>query len=144
MIREYLEGGKMIGHPIEAATKEEAMEVFAQGLKEKAAERDQKAAVREVEELLHPGSTVAPEPRALGDSPVGVVIKAPTLKVPEKNPALNGRKFLALEFQCSACGAALEAVFKDGFLQIAPCPTCLGELENMIAAGKRFLDRKHA
>ena len=61
---------------------------------------------------------------------------------PLKNPTLDGKTFLSLEFQCSACGVSLAAVFKDGYLQIDPCPTCLGELESMVAASKRFLERK--
>ena len=61
---------------------------------------------------------------------------------PLTNKKLNGKKFLSLEFQCSSCGTILVAVFKDGYLQIDPCPTCLGELESMVAASKRFLERK--
>jgi hypothetical protein len=130
MIREYLEGGKVVGHPIEAATKEEALKIFEEKLPGIQKNRDEELARREVEDFLHPAEKV----------PVG---DGRDFKIPIPDAKLNGRKFLALEFQCSACGAALEAVFKDGFLQIAPCPTCLGELENMIAAVKRFLDRKN-
>jgi len=118
MVREYLEGGKMVGHPIEAGSQEEALKIFEEKLPGIREER-----VREKAEE--------------------VPIAGPGIPRIRTDFSLNGKKFLALEFQCSACGAALEAVFKDGFLQIAPCPTCLGELENMIAAGKRFLDRKH-
>ena len=111
LIREFVDG-KMIGHPVEAETKEEAIEKFHEALpflKEQESEEDHSPDV--------------------GNKPV-------------PNKKLNGRKFLSLEFQCSSCGTVLVAVFKDGYLQIDPCPTCLGELEKMVEASKRFLERK--
>ena len=104
MVRALVDG-KMIGHPVEAETEEEAKAKFAEALPF-------------LEE------------------------QAPPSAPPIKNEAMNGRKFLSIEFQCSACGASLEAEFQNGYLQVSPCATCLGELESMVAASKRFLDRK--
>ena len=109
-----LVNGKMIGHPVEADTKEQAQEKFEKILPDLA-------------------KSESPPPPLPPDSP-----SAPPLT----NKKLNGKKFLSLEFQCSSCGTILVAVFKDGYLQIDPCPTCLGELESMVAASKRFLERK--
>ena len=107
-----LVNGKMIGHPVEAESEEEAKAKFEEALPILA----QQAADR---------------PPAAADA--GILLK---------NEGLNGRKFLSIEFQCAACGSALEAEFRDGYLQVSPCPTCLGELESMVAASKRFLERK--
>jgi hypothetical protein len=104
-----LVNGKMIGHPVEAETEEEAKAKF--------------------DEALPILAQQAAEARA----DAGILLK---------NEGLNGRKFLSIEFQCAACGSALEAEFRDGYLQVSPCPTCLGELESMVAASKRFLERK--
>ena len=115
-----LVNGKMIGHSVEAETEEEAKVKFEEALPllaQQAAEADRPPA--------------AAESRA--DAEFGILLK---------NEGLNGRKFLSIEFQCAACGSALEAEFRDGYLQVSPCPTCLGELESMVAASKRFLERK--
>ena len=116
LVREIIDG-KMVGGPIEASSREEAEKIFKKKLP---------ALKRLAAELPETG---------LEESPAEVMR-------PEANKKLNGKKFLGLEFQCSACGVALAATFKDGYLQIDPCPTCLGELENMVAASKRFLERK--
>ena len=113
-----LVNGKMIGHPVEAESEEEAKAKFEEALPilaQQAAEADRPPAAAE----------------ARADA--GILLK---------NEGLNGRKFLSIEFQCAACGSALEAEFRDGYLQVSPCPTCLGELESMVAASKRFLERK--
>ncbi len=81
----------------------------------------------EVEAALHPDA--APEPAAL-----------PPAVIPNKK--LNGKQFQGLAFRCSACEAPLTAVFKDGWLEIAPCPSCLGEMEKVVEATRKFLDRK--
>ena len=115
-----LVNGKMIGHPVEAESEEEAKVKFEEALPllaQQAAEADRPPA--------------AAESRA--DAEFGILLK---------NEGLNGRKFLSIEFQCAACGSGLEAEFRDGYLQVSPCPTCLGELESMVAASKRFLERK--
>ena len=114
----YEVNGKFLGHPVEADTKEQAQEKFEKILPDLA-----KLDLR----------SESPPPPLPPDSP-----SAPPLT----NKKLNGKKFLSLEFQCSSCGTILVAVFKDGYLQIDPCPTCLGELESMVAASKRFLERK--
>jgi phage FluMu protein Com len=117
-----LVNGKMIGHPVDAETEEEA-----------------KAKFQEVLPLLAEQA----EDAARGETPLPSLPPGSPRPPPVKNPALDGQKFLSLEFQCSACGALLAATFKDGYLQIDPCPTCLGELESMVAASKRFLERKN-
>jgi hypothetical protein len=114
MMREIV-NGKMIGHPVEADDEEEARAKF----KEVLPLLLEQEADKEVPTPIPPSSTP-----------------------PIKNEALNGAKFQSIEFQCSACGSNLISVFKDGYLQVDPCPTCLGELENMVSASKRFLDRK--
>ena len=117
LVREMIDG-KLVGGPIEAESEEAARKIFKKKLpqlKKLAAELPD-----------------APE----DEDP----IEAPSR--PEPNRKLNGRKFLSLEFQCSSCGVVLSAIFKDGYLQIDPCPTCLGELEKMVEASRRFLDRK--
>ena len=117
LVREMIDG-KLIGGPIEAPTREAAEKIFKKKLpqlKKLAAELP----VEDTEEAV--------------ESPA---------EAPEPNKKLNGRKFLSLEFQCSSCGVVLSAVFRDGYLQIDPCPTCLGELEKMVEASKRFLERK--
>ena len=117
-IMRALVNGKMIGHSVEAETEEEAKVKFEEDLPllaQQAAEADRPPAAAE----------------ARADA--GILLK---------NEGLNGRKFLSIEFQCAACGSALEAEFRDGYLQVSPCPTCLGELESMVAASKRFLERK--
>jgi hypothetical protein len=121
MIREFVDG-KMIGHPVEAETAEEAAARFAE----------------ELPELL------AKEAEAKGKAllAASVASQIEGRPQPARNPALDGRKFINIEFQCAACLEPLQAEFRDGYLQIAPCPTCLGELENMVAASRRFLDRK--
>ena len=113
-----LVNGKMIGHPVEAETEEEAKAKFEEALPilaQQAAEADR------------------PPAESRADAEFGILLK---------NEGLNGRKFLSIEFQCAACGSGLEAEFRDGYLQVSPCPTCLGELESMVAASKRFLERK--
>ena len=113
--------GKIIGHPVEADTPEEAEKKFNEALpflKEQVAED-----IRASEE------SVATE--------LANAIR------PMKNESLNGKPFLSLEFQCSSCGTLLAATFKDGYLQIDPCPTCLGELLNIVEASKRFTERKN-
>ena len=113
-----LVNGKMVGHPVEAETEEQAKAKFEEALPllaQQAAEADRAPAAGE----------------ARADA--GILLK---------NEGLNGRKFLSIEFQCAACGSGLEAEFRDGYLQVSPCPTCLGELESMVAASKRFLERK--
>lgn len=120
MVREIVDG-KIIGHPVEAENGEEARKKFAEALpflKQQAAGAEGKSAPK-VEE--------PPEPKR---------------RKPLKDESLNGKSFMSLEFQCSSCGTLLAAVFKDGYLQVDPCPTCLGELENMVEASKRFLERK--
>jgi hypothetical protein len=109
-----LVNGKMIGHTVEAETDEEA-----------------KAKCEEALPLLAQQEADRPPAEARADA--GILLK---------NEGLNGRKFLSIEFQCAACGSELEAEFRDGYLQVSPCPTCLGELESMVAASKRFLERK--
>ena len=118
-----LVNGKMIGHPVEAEDEESA-----------------KAKFEEVLPLLTEQAAEVTRPQS--DSERLIEQAGVSKREPIRNEALNGRKFLSIEFQCSACGTALEAEFRDGYLQIAPCPTCLGELESMVAASKRFLDRK--
>ena len=108
-----LVNGKMIGHSLEAETDEEARARFEEALPILAQQADR------------------PPAEARADAEVLL-----------KNEGLNGRKFLSIEFQCAACGSALEAEFREGYLQVSPCPTCLGELESMVAASKRFLERK--
>ena len=109
--------GKMIGHSVEAETDEEAKVKFEEALP-----------------LLAQQAAEADRPPAAAESRAdGILLK---------NEGLNGRKFLSIEFQCAACGSGLEAEFRDGYLQVSPCPTCLGELESMVAASKRFLERK--
>ena len=112
--------GKIIGHPVEADTAEEAEKKFQEALPF----------------LLEQAKDVAP-PSLPPGSP-----SAPPPLPPSLNPEMNGRKFLSLEFQCSSCGTILSATFKDGYLQIDPCPTCLGELLNIVEASKRFTERK--
>ena len=111
-----LVNGKMIGHPVEAETEEEAKAKFEEALP-----------------ILAQQAAEADRPPAESRADAEVLLK---------NEGLNGRKFLSIEFQCAACGSALEAEFRDGYLQVSPCPTCLGELESMVAASKRFLERK--
>ena len=111
-----LVNGKMIGHSVEAETDEEAKAKCEEALPLLAQQEADRA-------------PAAGEARA----DAGILLK---------NEGLNGRKFLSIEFQCAACGSALEAEFRDGYLQVSPCPTCLGELESMVAASKRFLERK--
>ena len=121
LVREIIDG-KMVGGPIEAGSREEAEKIFKKklpALKKLAAE--------------------LPE---TGLDDVEVPVPLAPREQPRLDKKLNGKKFLGLEFQCSGCGEILVAVFKDGYLQIDPCPTCLGELENMVAASKRFLERK--
>ena len=109
-----LVNGKMIGHSVEAETDEEAKARFEEALP-----------------IL--AQQAAEADRAPAGADAGILLK---------NEGLNGRKFLSIEFQCAACGSGLEAEFRDGYLQVSPCPTCLGELESMVAASKRFLERK--
>ena len=111
-----LVNGKMIGHPVEAEDEEEAKKKFAEAL-----------------------PFLTEQAKDAEDAPPPLPSSLPP---PLKNSDLDGKTFLSLEFQCSACGVSLAAVFKDGYLQIDPCPTCLGELESMVAASKRFLERK--
>jgi ribosomal protein L44E len=115
VIREFV-GGKMVGHEVEGETKEEALKVFEAGLPAMRAERE--AAEKLTKEV--------------------------TKDSVESAAKMNGRKYVALEFRCSSCGTALEAVFRDGVLEIAPCPVCLEELGNMVEAGRRFMERKRA
>jgi hypothetical protein len=127
MMREIV-NGKMIGHPVEADDEEEARSKFKEALPfllQQASDIELRSAQSEPDgkELLRKSFVEQQYP-------------------PAKNDALNGRKFLSIEFQCMACGSSLEATFLDGYLQVSPCPTCLGELENMVSASKRFLDRK--
>ena len=111
--------GKIIGHPVEADTAEEAEKKFQEALPFLLEQKKDEA-----HETL-PASYPSVPPVA-----------------PVQNHEMNGRKFLSLEFQCSSCGTILSATFKDGYLQIDPCPTCLGELLNIVEASKRFTERK--
>jgi hypothetical protein len=120
LVREMIDG-KLIGGPIEAKSEEEAKKLFKKKL----------PALRKL------AADLPPE-----DVDEAVLPEGVSIQEPEPNKKLNGRKFLSLEFQCSSCGVALSAVFRDGYLQIDPCPTCLGELEKMVEASKRFLERK--
>jgi len=107
-------------------------------------ERDEEPSKEEWEEILLDAqrgemeAALNPEPREMFQDEAPVL----RLKEPRKNPALDGREFDGISFQCSACGSALKAVFQDGFLQIAPCPTCLGEMEKIVAATEVFLKRR--
>ncbi len=121
LVRKLVEG-KMIGGPIEAASREAAEKIFEKNLP-----KLKKLAAEIPAETGLEGALALPEIPPPG---------------PVENRKLNGKKFLSLEFQCSSCGTILVAVFKDGYLQIDPCPTCLGELEKMVEASKRFLERK--
>ena len=121
LVRKLVEG-KMIGGPIEAASREAAEKIFEKNLPKL------KKLAAEI-----PAETGLEGALALSELPP---------PGPVENRKLNGKKFLSLEFQCSSCGTILVAVFKDGYLQIDPCPTCLGELEKMVEASKRFLERK--
>ena len=121
MIREFVDG-KMIGHPVEAETAEEAAAKFAEELPLLLAKEAEARAV---------------EAKALLASSMASQIEG--RPQPARNPAMDGRKFINIEFQCAACLEPLQAEFRDGYLQIAPCPTCLGELQNIVAASKRFL-----
>ena len=121
-----LVNGKMIGHPVEAEDEEEAKKKFAEALPFLTEQAKDTEAAR--------ASTAAQIRTAdFGES------DGHGHQLPVKNPAMDGRKFINIEFQCAACLEPLQAEFRDGYLQIAPCPTCLGELQNIVAASKRFL-----
>ena len=117
-----------------APTDDEAKELFDEAM------------LDELEKQLHPemamdegGPAGSPGVSPSAASPVS---GRPTPGRPEPDRKLNGRKFDGLFFQCSSCGSSLGAVFKDGYLQISPCPTCLGEMEKVVEATKRFLEKK--
>ena len=120
MIRSLVDG-KMVGMPIEADSPEEARRLF-------------EGKIGKIREATGQAVAVA--------GPGSEALEAEPGPAPVANRKLNGRKFLGIEFQCSSCGSPLAAVFRDGYLQVDPCPTCLGEMEKIVASTKKFLERK--
>jgi len=60
---------------------------------------------------------------------------------PRKDEKMNGKEIAAIQFRCATCGEMLSSVFQDGYLEVKPCPICLGELQNIVAAAKRFMGK---
>jgi hypothetical protein len=101
-------------------------------------ERDVEPTKEEWEEILLDSQAEELEKKVHGEGTVLPVSREEVIP----NRKLNGKKFINLEFQCKACLAPLQAEFRDGYLQIAPCPECLGEMEKVVEATRRFLERK--
>ena len=127
-----LVNGKMVGRVVGADSEEEARARFTEELPEMMA-----AEARAGMDAAGLGVSSAAHAMGVGEDPV-----SSRARIARGDTALDGRRFTGIEFRCSGCGSALEAVFQDGFLQVAPCPVCLGELESMVQATERFLERR--
>ena len=118
--------GKLIGKEVEQdtePTKEEAEAIINE------------AALDELEKAFHPESSDE-------DVPISSPAAVQPRRVPRAQPELDGRTFDGLSFRCSTCQSPLTCEFRDGYLQLSPCPTCLGELEKIVEATKRFSEKR--
>lgn len=118
LIREFVDG-KMVGHEVEAESKEEALKKF----------QDEVVPALGLERAQEKADRIAEAERSMRSDP-----RIP----PRMDPALDGKRFGGIEFRCGVCKSPLTAEFLGGYLEVSHCPKCLAKMDAILGAVKTF------